>query len=107
MEAPKCRLCGSRHWGSCEAAQKIAVKPAAPQAAIATKPRQSPAPAPKPPKTTPPKSRANPAKAATSSIPEISTLAPLGQCPHCDARRAYNAERVRLHRERKRNITED
>lgn len=29
-------------------------------------------------------------------------LAPLGQCPYCDAHRARNAERVRLHRARQR-----
>jgi hypothetical protein len=47
----------------------------------------------------PPETRAKAAAAVVTA--KMAMLAPPGECPHCDARRAYNAERVRLHRAKK------
>jgi hypothetical protein len=100
MEAPKCRLCGSRHWGACNQAPKAqpTTKALAAKVAAETPRTASPSPDPRLPRNSGAKSTS---QAATQSM-----LAPPGQCPHCDARRAYNAKRVALHRDRKRNITE-
>ena len=45
MKAPRCRLCGSEHWGMCAnspSAKVLGVKPTAPKATVAPKPPPSP-----------------------------------------------------------------
>ncbi len=82
MDAPKCRLCGKKHYGLCDGAPVTRTRVIEQEvienivtSAIAARKARAEAGGP--------------------------TLAPPGTCPYCDARRAKTAEAVKQHRARK------